>query len=53
MNSTLCSNSSPFINFTSFDNFQAKSSFMARAGYPDDVKFIKGEEFEQRVEFID
>lgn len=37
----------------SFDNFQAKREFMARAGYPDDMKFIKGEEFIQRVEFVD
>ena len=37
----------------SFDNFQSKREFMARAGYPDDLKFIKGEEFVQRVEFIE
>ena len=37
----------------SFDNFQSKREFMARAGYPDDLKFIKGEEFAQRVEFIE
>lgn len=37
----------------SFDNFQAKREFMARAGYPDDMKFIKGEEFVQRIEFIE
>ena len=37
----------------SFDNFQSKREFMARAGYPDDLKFIKGEEFVQRIEFID
>ena len=37
----------------SFDNFQSKREFMARAGYPDDMKFVKGEEFIQRIEFID
>jgi hypothetical protein len=37
----------------SFDDFKAKHEFMARAGYPDDLKFIKGEEFVQRIEFID
>lgn len=37
----------------SFDNFQNKKDFMARAGYPDDMKFIKAEEFLQRIEFID
>lgn len=37
----------------SFDDFKAKHEFMARAGYPDDIKFIKGEEFVQRIEFID
>ena len=37
----------------SFDNFKSKSEFMARAGYPDDLKFVKGEEFLQRIEFID
>ena len=37
----------------SFDNFQSKREFMARAGYPDDLKFVKGEEFQQRIEFID
>ena len=37
----------------SFDDFNAKHEFMVRAGYPDDLKFIKGEEFVQRVEFID
>lgn len=37
----------------SFDNFKAKSDFMARAGYPEDLKFIKGEEFAQRIEFIE
>ena len=37
----------------SFDNFQAKREFMARAGYPEDMKFIKAEEFAQRIEFIE
>lgn len=37
----------------SFDNFQSKREFMARVGYPDDLKFVKGEEFIQRIEFID
>lgn len=37
----------------SFDDFNAKHEFMVRAGYPDDLKYIKGEEFVQRVEFID
>jgi hypothetical protein len=37
----------------SFDNFQSKREFMARAGYPDDLKFIKGEEFLQRIEFVE
>ena len=37
----------------SFDDFKAKQEFMARAGYPDDLKFIKGEEFVQRIEFIE
>ena len=37
----------------SFDNFQSKRDFMLRAGYPEDLKFIKGEEFVQRIEFID
>lgn len=37
----------------SFDDFKAKAEFMQRAGYPEDLKFIKGEEFIQRIEFID
>lgn len=37
----------------SFDDFKSKQEFMARAGYPDDIRFIKGEEFSQRIEFID
>ena len=37
----------------SFDNSQSKRDFMLRAGYPEDLKFIKGEEFVQRIEFID
>jgi len=37
----------------SFDNFQSKREFMARAGYPEDLKFIKAEEFAQRIEFIE
>lgn len=37
----------------SFDDFKAKHDFMTRAGYPDDIKFIKGEEFVQRIEFIE
>ena len=37
----------------SFDDFQSKREFMGRAGYPDDMKFIKGEEFIQRIEFIE
>lgn len=37
----------------SFDDFKSKSEFMARAGYPDDLRFVKGEEFMQRIEFIE
>ena len=37
----------------SFDDFQAKREFMERAGYPEELKFIKGEEFMQRIEFIE
>lgn len=37
----------------SFDNWQSKKDFMQRAGYPDDLKFIKAEEFAQRIEFIE
>ena len=37
----------------SFDDFAAKRDFMQRAGYPEDLKFIKGEEFLSRIEFID
>lgn len=37
----------------SFDNFQAKREFMQRAGYPEELKFIKAEEFTSRIEFID
>lgn len=36
----------------SFDNWQNKVSFMRNAGYPDVVKFIKGEEFLERIEFV-
>lgn len=36
----------------SFDNWQNKAAFMREAGYPDEVKFIKGEEFMERIEFI-
>lgn len=37
----------------SFDDFRSKADFMAQAGYPDTLKFIKGEEFLQRIEFVD
>lgn len=37
----------------SFDDFNSKREFMQRAGYPDSLKFIKGEEFASRIEFID
>lgn len=37
----------------SFDDWKAKKDFMQRAGYPEDMKFIKAEEFMQRIEFID
>jgi len=36
----------------SFDNWENKAAFMRSAGYAADAKFIKGEDFEQRVEFI-
>lgn len=37
----------------SFDNYHNKSEFMARFGYPDDLKFVKGEEFATRCEAIE
>ena len=37
----------------SFDDFANKREFMDRMGYPADLKFIKGEEFSQRVEVIE
>lgn len=37
----------------SFDNFKAKQEFLQQAGYPDDLKFIKGEDFINRIEFVE
>lgn len=36
----------------SFDTYKAKSEFCLRCGYPGDIKFIKGEDLENRVEVI-
>ena len=35
----------------SFDTYEAKADFMERYGYDPDMKFIKGEEFDNRLEF--
>ena len=37
----------------SFDNFANKEAFMARLGYPADLKFLKAEEFQSRIEVIE
>lgn len=37
----------------SFDTYEAKSNFMQRFGYDPDMKFIKGELFDEQVERID
>lgn len=37
----------------SFDTYEAKTNFMQRFGYDPDMKFIKGEVFDEQVERID
>lgn len=37
----------------SFDTFKAKAAFMRRLGYPEAVRFIKGEEFDGMIERVD
>ena len=36
----------------SFDTYKAKAAFLNRFGYPDDLRFIKGEEFDGMVEMV-
>ena len=36
----------------SFDTWEAKASFCQRLGYPVDVKFVKGEEVNEKIEII-
>lgn len=37
----------------SFDTYEAKAAFMGRFGYEPDMKFIKGEMFDEQVERVD
>lgn len=37
----------------SFDTYEAKAAFCERFGYDPDMKFIKGEVFDEQVEKID
>ncbi|RHJ76901.1 DNA methylase [Parabacteroides sp. AM08-6] len=37
----------------SFDTYEAKAAFMARFGYDPDMKFIKGELFDEMIERVD
>lgn len=37
----------------SFDTYEAKTAFMERFGYEPDMKFIKGEVFDEQVERVD
>lgn len=37
----------------SFDTYEAKANFMSRFGYDPDMKFIKGEVFDEQIERID
>ena len=37
----------------SFDTYEAKAAFCERFGYDADMKFIKGEVFDEQVERID
>ena len=37
----------------SFDTYEAKAAFRERFGYELDVKFIKGEVFDEQIERID
>ena len=37
----------------SFDTYRAKADFLQRFGYPEGIRFIKGEEFDEMVERID
>lgn len=37
----------------SFDTYEAKAAFMERFGYDPDMKFIKGEVFDEQVERVD
>lgn len=37
----------------SFDTYEAKAAFMERFGYEPDMKFIKGEVFDEQVERVD
>ena len=37
----------------SFDTYEAKAAFCERFGYDPDMKFIKGEAFDEKVERID
>lgn len=36
----------------SFSSWAAKAAFLARFGYPEDVRFVKGEEFDGKVEAV-
>ena len=36
----------------SFDTWEAKASFCQRLGYPVDIKFVKGEEVNEKIEII-
>ncbi len=36
----------------SFDTYDAKAAFLERFGYPEDTRFIKGEEFDGMVEMV-
>ena len=37
----------------SFDTYEAKAAFCERFGYDPDMKFIKGEVFDEQIERID
>ena len=36
----------------SFDTYEAKAAFLNRFGYPDTIRFIKGEEFDGMIEMV-
>ena len=37
----------------SFDTYEAKATFCERFGYDPDMKFIKGEVFDEQIERVD